>query len=58
MKISDERLSALCGFVYQGISQLEWDDRVKFLQGLAQLFCPHCGRDMPYREICHCDNQE
>lgn len=60
MKITEERLSALVGFVYQGIKQLENEDRVEFLRGLGQLFCPHCGRDLDAwtNFKCYCMNED
>lgn len=54
MKISDERLSALVGFVYQGIKQLTPEDRVAFLSGLGQLMCLECGEDLKIGERCYC----
>lgn len=52
--ISDERLSALIGFVNMGLDQLTDEDRVGFVNGLGRLFCLECGKKLPEGSKCFC----
>lgn len=52
------QVSAMVDFVYMGIQPLSPSQRVEFLQGLAGLFCPHCGNDQEISAKCKCWNDE